>query len=460
MKVIGRVGITAIRRQAGRCCLLYSARHYGQSWKERVAKRADASAAEPNEYSMQTSKPSQRVYVWGYAATGALGVPAFLRPPDGKNALVRQDKPYRLKFMDEHSLEVSAVACGFGFTVFAARRDKQTVLLGTGINTDSQIGYQKEGDSALDFLIQPAQMNIPLLNARTASVHSLSCGRAHTAAVTSEGVFTLGNNAYGQCGREIVHGEIYSGSLTVNKLDLQGIKKVVCGQDHTVFLADDGKVYSCGLGADGQTGLGHYNCSTRAMQVRGDIEGEHIVDIETKGDTTLAVSDKGDVFGWGNSEYEQLAAVSKDTQVNIPRRLPFANVGKVARVAAGNTICGLLNDQGQVFVWGYGILGKGPKLEQTPRPQLIPETLFGRNDLNAHEFHAHAKVIRLVCGLNHYAALTDSGTLYTWGKNQSGCLGLHHRLDQFFPFMVAVPAAVKEVLCGADHTVAIARSFI
>ena len=30
--------------------------------------------------------------------------------------------------------------------------------------------------------------------------------------------------------------------------------QVVCGQDHTMFLTDDGEVYSCGLGADGQTG--------------------------------------------------------------------------------------------------------------------------------------------------------------------------------------------------------------
>ena len=31
-------------------------------------------------------------------------------------------------------------------------------------------------------------------------------------------------------------------------------QQVVCGQDHTLFLTDTGRVYSCGLAADGQTG--------------------------------------------------------------------------------------------------------------------------------------------------------------------------------------------------------------
>ena len=30
--------------------------------------------------------------------------------------------------------------------------------------------------------------------------------------------------------------------------------QVVCGQDHSLVLTDKGEVYSCGWGADGQTG--------------------------------------------------------------------------------------------------------------------------------------------------------------------------------------------------------------
>ena len=68
-------------------------------------------------------------------------------------------------------------------------------------------------------------------------------------------VYSLGNNAYGQCGRTIVEGEVFAGSEVVNRVPFQhAVCQIVCGQDHTILRTEDGKLYSCGIGADGQTG--------------------------------------------------------------------------------------------------------------------------------------------------------------------------------------------------------------
>lgn len=67
-------------------------------------------------------------------------------------------------------------------------------------------------------------------------------------------VYTLGNNAMGQCGRAIVEGETYKASRVTHVIERTDIVKVVCGHDHTLMLTNDGKVLGCGLGADGQTG--------------------------------------------------------------------------------------------------------------------------------------------------------------------------------------------------------------
>ena len=41
-------------------------------------------------------------------------------------------------------------------------------------------------------------------------------------------VYTLGHNAYGQCGRGIVEGEIFRGNETVNKIPIDiNIKQVI-----------------------------------------------------------------------------------------------------------------------------------------------------------------------------------------------------------------------------------------
>jgi len=48
---------------------------------------------------------------------------------------------------------------------------------------------------------------------------------------------------------------LYCWPLSNVSLYCLGSVQVVCGQDHTLFLTEDGQVYSCGLGADGQTGM-------------------------------------------------------------------------------------------------------------------------------------------------------------------------------------------------------------
>ncbi|XP_044904142.1 RCC1-like G exchanging factor-like protein isoform X3 [Felis catus] len=177
---------------------------------------------------------------------------------------------------------------------------------------------------------------------------------------------------------------------------------VVCGQDHSLFLTDKGEVYSCGWGADGQTGLGHYNITSVPTKLGGDLAGVHVVQLATYGDCCLAVSAEGGLFGWGNSEYLQLASVTDSTQVNVPRCLPFSGVGRVKQAACGGTGCAVLNGEGHVFVWGYGILGKGPNLVETALPEMIPPTLFGLT-----EFNPEVQVSLIRCGLSHFAALTS-----------------------------------------------------
>lgn len=57
----------------------------------------------------------------------------------------------------------------------------------------------------------------------------------------------------------------------------------------------------------------------------------------------LHFSDKGQLFGWGNSEYNQLAMVTNENQINIPRHLPVNGCGHIIKAVAGGSICAVLN---------------------------------------------------------------------------------------------------------------------
>lgn len=80
----------------------------------------------------------------------------------------------------------------------------------------------------------PRPINLPLQN-NTTRVVDMDAGRAHLLILTTEGLFTLGNNAYGQCGRPIVLNEEYKKSMVIHHIpDIKGSKiiAVTTGQDH------------------------------------------------------------------------------------------------------------------------------------------------------------------------------------------------------------------------------------
>ena len=57
----------------------------------------------------------------------------------------------------------------------------------------------------------------------------------------------------------------------------------------------------------------------------------------------LFYADKGEVFGWGNSEYSQFSMVTDEQQINLPVKLDLGPIGKVIDIASGGSICMVLN---------------------------------------------------------------------------------------------------------------------
>ncbi|KAK1883139.1 RCC1-like G exchanging factor-like protein [Dissostichus eleginoides] len=280
------------------------------------------------QYVGQNKKPSHKVFVWGFTFTGALGIPSLVVPDSGrKKPRKYQLTPYRL----ETAEKISSAACGYGFTLIASQTKDVIKLWGMGLNKDSQLGFHRTQDSrhkSYDFVLEPSPVALPLKKPLQTRVLQVSSGRSHSLILTDqEGVFSMGNNAYGQCGRPIVEDEVYSGSHTIHRMKgfSSRVTQVACGQDHSLFLTETGTV----------------SCSP--VEVGGDLAGVEVQQISSYGDCSLAVSKDGDLYGWGNSEYRQLASVTEATQMNSPRRLPLKGCGKLVQAACGGTQVAVLN---------------------------------------------------------------------------------------------------------------------
>ncbi|KAK9890012.1 hypothetical protein WA026_008821 [Henosepilachna vigintioctopunctata] len=404
-----------------------------------------------------SKKSYNRIFVWGNTKSGALGIP-YIKSSESYDVIKDFHRPKRLGFGEKN--EVKQIACGFGYTLFSINSEDSDELYGTGLNTDSQIGYHDiRKNKPLELIFYPKHISLPWKNVSNIKILKISAGRAHSLVLTNDGLFCLGNNAYGQCGRPCIKDEDYSISNYIHrieKLDGNKIVDIECGQDHSLALTEDGSVYSCGWGADGQTGLGSFENCHSFSKVGGDISTEKIVKLNSRCDFVMALNDNGEVFGWGNTEYAQITLSDGKQQICSPTYMKMLNkLGKIIDIGAGGSFCLVLNENREVFSWGFGILGFGPNVQHSVEPMKIPEVLFGKND-----FQPNNMVERIACGVSHAFAITSLGDLYAWGRNRNGCLGLGDEHDQFFPIKVCLGGTVNNVHCGIDHTVAICKPFI
>ncbi|KAF7495311.1 E3 ubiquitin-protein ligase HERC2 [Sarcoptes scabiei] len=418
-----------------------------------------------------SSGEKNSLFAWGFSATGALGNENLLKlrkedPPFPRKVIKRF--PRRMKFFNP-KFTIYDGAAGNGFTVIAATyRNSSHTLFGCGLNTDSQIGFQSNrSNEPLVCVANLVPIDLPLEESNVVSKHrptqervvKVACGRAHTICLTShDNVFTMGNNSFGQCARPIVENEKYFGSKKISKIDYDHsdpIVQIECGLDHSLFLTASGVVYSCGLGCDGQLGNGSFKISPILTKVQGDILGEKIISISSAADCVLALNDKGQIFGWGNSEYGQLASATDNAQVNVSRQLFAKNQQDFfVNVAASGSMCALSNRAGRVCVWGYGFLGLGPNVKHLRKPTELSPILFGSNDFK------QTKIIKLFAGLNQFGAINDLGELFMWGVNNRGNLGIGSVSDISYPHRVPIAESVLKLSLGLDHSIAITKKLM
>jgi alpha-tubulin suppressor-like RCC1 family protein len=72
-------------------------------------------------------------------------------------------------------------------------------------------------------------------------------------------------------------------------------------------------------------------------------------------------------------------------------------------------------------------------------------------------FPAAAKVWRVSCGQDHFAAVDRGGTLYTWGLGGGGRLGHGSEQDEEAPWAALTGQRVAMVSCGAYHTTVVTK---
>ncbi|KAJ0087640.1 hypothetical protein Patl1_33110 [Pistacia atlantica] len=156
----------------------------------------------------------------------------------------------------------------------------------------------------------------------------------------------------------------------------------------------------------------------------------------------------GKLWVWGKGDGGRLG-FGHENSVFVPSLNPYLGDDPVQCVALGGVHSVALTSLGKIFTWGYG--GFGALGHSVYHRELFPRLVEGS---------WNGKIRHIATSGTHTAAITESGELYTWGRDEGdGRLGLgpgpgpNEGGGLSIPSKVkALPVSVAAVSCGGFFT--------
>jgi alpha-tubulin suppressor-like RCC1 family protein len=137
--------------------------------------------------------------------------------------------------------------------------------------------------------------------------------------------------------------------------DIADIKQ---GEDNTLILTKQGKVYAAGSNKYGQLGSGVFGGRSDELQpVKAD--GVRFKQIDMTHRHALALAENGDVWAWGMNLSGQIGNGNRKDTAG-----PSKVLGGVKDIAAGYRFSAAIKTDGQLWAWGMQCDPKTPGLEQ------------------------------------------------------------------------------------------------
>ncbi|KAM4572309.1 putative E3 ubiquitin-protein ligase HERC4 [Odontesthes bonariensis] len=161
---------------------------------------------------------------------------------------------------------------------------------------------------------------------------------------------------------------------------------------------------------------------------------------------SVALSKDGQVYTWGLNSRGQLGVGKKNSGASSPQHLRSLSAIPVVRIAAGGEQSFALSVSGGVFGWGKNDFGQLGLGDAKDR-----QTPTSIQSLNL------KKTSYISCGKDHTAILTKDGVVFTFGSGQYGQLGHNSLRNELRPRLVAElwGAKVSMIACGRHHTLAL-----
>lgn len=333
--------------------------------------------------------------------------------------------------------------CGSELRLKLGRESDMDLEPGTELNeegkdtlTEAENECYIEGNITRQYGLYNADSGWMTLSDQSLDFKSVSTDQVDGALVTAEGrLFVFGPNFSGELGTGNENPVTTPVEVTLPNGELAVY--ATSGSNSSFVVTRSGKLYSAG--DNGNLQLGRLDDSSDDQSAFGLVlipEDEVVVDVAIRDIHVYALTDKGDVYSWGNNSS---GGELGDGSTSVDRATPLKILeGKdIVAIEAGADFGLAVNHAGIVYGWGsnsYGALAQG-----TPTSTgfvykvsdianiLIPEVITNLSIGSA--AMGDDRLISFQGGSRNAQALSLNGDIYSWGDMGTGYMANGYETD-------------------------------
>lgn len=350
------------------------------------------------------------VWAWGANATGQLG----------DSTTTQRASPVQIGAL----VGVAALAAGQGHSL--ALMSDGTVRA-WGVNDHGQLG---DGTTT--------QRLSPVVISGLSGVTSIATRYSFSLALGSDGtVWSWGYNLFGMLG----DGTTADRAVPAQIGGLTGISAISAGYAHALAIAADGTLWGWGTITPWTTAGGAQVGTTYSSPVAiSDLAG--VTAVSVGAEYSMVAKADGTVWSWGWNFGGELGNGAADSI--SPPPLPVTRLTGVVSLAVSNYHAAVVRVDGTVWTWGTSVLGALGDGTLYVGP-VAPAPLAGISGVRT-----------VVSAYDHTIAVKNDGTLWGWGKNSQGQLGIGLlTAQQTSPVQATGMSGVISAATGGFHTIAL-----